>query len=183
MPANCYRSEFSCGVQLIRGETEYKDPVVFIKDLARAITHGSQAVYYRDVEQYIYSHNSDKFDIGYKIEQYIVQNKLGTVIRSPRAANPVHHNEAPNNHITVWVWTRDVQAFNQHILDLSKAETDKAKAEAAQKKHQQDTAKAQQLVDIQLEMVKPPRGFGFVPAPLPEVVAPPLNSIFGKAGY
>lgn len=114
----------SCGLKLLGGETLYKTPETYFKDLAgkffsedktKIIDHTARwrKMALADHTQFIYSHQPSKFKIGTQIKEYIEQHGLGTVIVSELGNNPVHDSK-----IAVWVWTRDNKAFETHCIAL-----------------------------------------------------------------
>lgn len=154
-------TSISCGLRMIGGETSYTDPEVFMLDFARAVGTSGYT-------QFVYSHRPDQNKIGWDIEQYIVKNRLGTVVRSAPGNNPIHPGDA-NTQIVVWTWTRDVNAFNTHVVELQKRRDAKVLAERKAREEAKAAAKAQQAAsDMPLN---------------PDIAPPPkLGAIFGKAG-
>lgn len=111
----------SCGVTLIHGDSSYQTPEAFIKDFLHTRQPGDNGY-----TQYMYTHNIDTRDIGLKIEQFIVRNRLGTVVRSAIGNNPVH-----NSKIVVWLWTLDLdgcKAYKNQLDMAAKALSDAKKA-------------------------------------------------------
>ena len=109
----------SCGVKYIGGETYYTKPDKFMADLHTVIERNyaveakrkwpSMISDFGGFTQFVMTHNSDKYDIGKAFEEFVNKHGLGTVIHTPPAKNPLY--ESIDKHsITVWVWTRDVDA-------------------------------------------------------------------------
>jgi hypothetical protein len=115
-----YPHSISCGITLLGGETHYQTAKAWMDDLARqdfvynpvqkAVLNKNRANY----KCFIFTHNKDINPIGTKIAEYIKEHGLGDVVESVPAGNPVH-NDHP---ITVWVWSRNKEAYYKYAEAL-----------------------------------------------------------------